>query len=96
MKPGFSEKQHLFDSPRNVRRFLRGLVTVCAAFLLLDVISFLLHQFAGFHLLRHEEGPFDWLPGYYGIYGFIACAVLVLAAKELRKFLMRDEDYYDR
>ncbi len=90
MKPG------LFDEPKNVRRVLRGLYTICAAFFLIDVIDFLLHKFVGFSALRHEEGPLDWLPGYYGIYGFVACAALVLIAKELRKVLMRDEDYYDR
>lgn len=90
MKPG------LFDEPKNVRRVLRGLYTICAAFFLIDVIDFLLHKFVGFSALRHEEGPLDWLPGYYGIYGFVACAALVLIAKKLRKVLMRDEDYYDR
>ena len=34
--------------------------------------------------------------GFYGIYGFIGCVFLVLAAKELRKLVMRGEDYYDR
>jgi hypothetical protein len=33
--------------------------------------------------------------GAYGIYGFVACVALVLTAKELRKLLKRDEDYYD-
>ena len=88
--------KHLFDEPRNVRRVLRGLYAICAALFLIDAVDFLLHKFAGFSALRHEEGPLDWLPGYYGIYGFVACALLVLAAKELRKILMRDEDYYDR
>jgi len=96
MKPGSSEKQHLFDDPRNVRRLLRGLFTVCAALVLLDVVDFLLHLFTGFHWLRHEKGPLDWLPAYYAVYGFVACALLVLIAKQLRKILMRDEDYYDR
>ena len=96
MNPGPTEKQHLFDDPRNVRRVLRGLFAVCAALVLLDVGSYLLHTFAGFESLRHAEGPLDWLPGYYAVYGFVACAALVLIAKELRKLLMRDEDYYDR
>ena len=88
--------KHLFDEPRNVRRVLRGLYAVCAVFFLIDVVDFLLHKFARTPALRHAEGPLDWLPGFYGIYGFVACAILVLAAKELRKILMRDEDYYDR
>ena len=31
----------------------------------------------------------------YGIFGFVACVALVLIAKQLRKVLMRREDYYD-
>jgi hypothetical protein len=34
--------------------------------------------------------------GFYAIYGFVACVLLVVIAKELRKLLMRDENYYDR
>ena len=90
------EKKHLFDSPRNVRRVLRSLYVICAGFVLLDVTDFLLHKFAGISALRHPEGPLDRIPGYYAAYGFIACAALVLIAKELRKVLMRGEDYYDR
>ena len=33
---------------------------------------------------------------FYGFYGFIGCVFLVLAAAQLRKVLMRDEDYYER
>ena len=44
------------------------------------------------------HGPFkiEHVFGFYGLLGFIACVVLVLAAKQLRKVLMRPEDYYDR
>jgi hypothetical protein len=30
------------------------------------------------------------------LYGFFACVALVLAAKLLRKLIMRPEDYYER
>ena len=33
---------------------------------------------------------------FYGWYGFISCFFLVIAARGLRKLVMRDEDYYDR
>ena len=36
----------------------------------------------------------EWF-NFYGFYGFIGCVFLVLMAKELRKLVMRDEDYYD-
>jgi hypothetical protein len=34
--------------------------------------------------------------GFYAVYGFAACVLLVLLAKQLRKLLKRPEDYYDR
>ena len=46
--------------------------------------------FAHRHVHYEAEG---WFAA-YGIYGFVACVGLVLAAKELRKLLKRDEDYY--
>lgn len=45
---------------------------------------------------RHVVHPWEALPGFYPLYGFIGCVVLVLVAKWLRKVLMRDEHYYDR
>ena len=34
--------------------------------------------------------------GFYAFFGFIACVALVLIAKQLRRVLLRREDYYDR
>ena len=39
--------------------------------------------------------PWEALFGFYGIYGFVACVILVLLAKEMRRILMRREDYYE-
>lgn len=78
------EKKHLFDKPQNVNRLLSGFYIVCAVLLLLD---FILH--------RHIAHSWENLPGFYAIYGFVACVLLVLIAREMRKLLMRKEDYYD-
>ena len=78
------ERQYLFDKPRNVTRLLRGFYAICLALFLLDL---LLH--------RHVTHSWENLPGFYAIFGFIACVVLVLVARELRKLVMRKEDYYD-
>lgn len=78
------EKQYLFDNPRNVSRLLTGFYVICGILLLLD---FVLH--------RHTVHSWENLPGFYALYGFVACVVLVLIAKEMRKVLMRKEDYYD-
>lgn len=78
------EKQYLFDNPRNVSRLLTGFYVICGILLLLD---FVLH--------RHTVHSWENLPGFYALYGFVACVLLVLIAKEMRKVLMRKEDYYD-
>jgi hypothetical protein len=90
-----NQRRHFFDEPANVRLVLRLLFTVCATVFCLDLVSLLL-RFAGRHELRHAETAWEGLPGFYAIFGFVACVALVLAAKQMRKLLMRDEDYYDR
>ena len=78
------ERQHIFDRPRNVRRLLYALYSVCV---LLFAIDFLYH--------RHTQHAWDGWPGFYAVYGFVGCVLLVLIAKLLRRFLMRPENYYD-
>jgi len=90
-----NERSHLFDRPRNVRRVLWALYAVCALVFVLDIANLVL-RWAGGHELRHAERSWEGLPGFYAIYGFVACVSLVLVAKQMRKILMRDEDYYDR
>ena len=79
-----SEKKHIFDDPRNVRRVLWTLLATCGFLLIADFI---------FH--RHVVHPWEALWGFYALFGFVACVVLVLVAKGMRKYLMRKEDYYD-
>lgn len=78
------EKRYWLDDPRNVRKIYHGLIAICALLLLSD---------AFYH--KHVELAAEAWFGFYGIFGFVACVGLVLAAKELRKILMRDEHYYD-
>ena len=80
-----SGKDHLFDNRRNIQRVLWVLVVICGLVFAADFI---------FH--RHIVHPWEELWGFYAIYGFVACVVLVLVAKQMRKLLMRGEDYYDR
>jgi hypothetical protein len=88
-------KTHFFDNPRNVKRVIRSLYAVCALVFSLDIISLVISAMGG-HELRHAETSWEGVPGFYAIYGFVACVILVLAATQLRKILMRKEDYYDR
>lgn len=79
------EPPRWLDDKRNVNKVVYSVYGVSAVLLLIDP-------------LIHKHGPFaieHWI-GFYGIYGFVGCVFLVLAAKELRKLVMRSEDYYDR
>ena len=50
---------------------------------------------ADFFYHKHTHYGFQGIYGFDAFYGFVSCVLLVLAAKQLRKLLMRDEDYYD-
>jgi hypothetical protein len=67
-----------------VRRFRYVLYTVSGLSLVAELL-----------VKRYVDHPWEALFGFYALYGFVACAILVLVAKELRKVLMRGEDYYD-
>jgi len=77
---------HDFTGPLSapVKRLLRVFFVISALLFLADfVVDRKVHQSA------------EKLPGFYAVYGFIGCVVLVLAAKELRRVVMRPESYYD-
>lgn len=76
-------KPDFFDDPRNVKRIVQALVACCVVLFFLDA---LIH--------RHIDHPWEALFGFYGVYGFVSCVILVVLAKELRKLIMRGEDYY--
>ena len=79
-----SPKSHVFDKAQNVKKVLYGLYICCAVLLVLDFI-----------IVRKVYHSWENLWGFYPIYGFVGCVVLVLVAKWMRVILMRDEHYYD-
>ena len=82
--PEKSKKLYLFDKPENVNRLLRGFYAICV---ILVVADFIFHRHIGF--------AWEEIPAFYAIYGFVACVVLVVIAKKMRKIIMRKENYYD-
>lgn len=76
--------QSLFDDPKNIKRLLHFLYGCCA---LLFVLDFVIH--------RHVVHSWENLWGFYPLYGFVGCVILVLVATWMRTFLMRSEDYYE-
>jgi hypothetical protein len=84
-KPPPDDKQYLFDKPKNVKRLF---AVFYSALTLLLVLEFFVH--------KHPHFPWESWFGFYAVYGFVACVLLVLAAKYiLRPLLKRREDYYD-
>jgi len=79
-----NEKKHIFDNPDNIKRVLYIFYACCV---LLFALDFVIH--------RHVYHSWENLWGFYPIFGFVACVILVLIAKWMRTFLMRAEDYYD-
>ncbi len=78
------EKQGWFDSNKNLVLFLRIFYASLVVLLGID-----------FFIEKHPDFAFDGAPDFFAAYGFISCVMLVLIAKVLRMFLMKDEDYYD-
>lgn len=84
------DKVYFFDRPEVIKWIIRSLYIVCTVLVVIDI-------FAVLHLgvERHIVHPLEKIPAYYPIYGFVGCVILVVIAKEMRKFLMRKESYYD-
>lgn len=77
------QKKYIFDDPKNVSLTLRLLYVACIVLLALDFV-----------LDRHGEHPLENIPGFYALYGFVVCVLLVVIAKWMRTVLMRSENYY--
>jgi hypothetical protein len=82
--PPPGERKHFFDSRRNADLFFRAFYVLCAVVFVAELF-----------IDRHTEHPWEGLFGFYGLWGFASFWFLVLVAKQMRKVLIRSEDYYD-
>ena len=96
-----NEPKSWLDEPKNVRKIIRGFYLLCGLVILADLVfSVGWHKHAAFKE-EFSLHSLETLPGFYGLYGFLACAALVFVSKLMRgwkgkKILMRDEDYWDK
>ena len=90
--PPPGEEPRWLDDPAHVKTMIRVFWASCALLLIPDVLEGL-----GVTHFKHPHEGFWWESwvGFFAFYGFAACVVLVLIAKQIRKVIMRDEDYYD-
>jgi hypothetical protein len=72
------------ERPGTVNAIYWALWVICAG---LGAADFLYH--------KHTECAVEEIPAVYGFYGFVCFFFIVLAGKQLRKLIMRDERYYD-
>ena len=77
------DKTYFLDKKENIKKIIYLFYALCA---LLFAADFVVH--------RHTYHSWEEIPGFYALFGFIACVLLVLTAKQLRKLVMRDEEYY--
>jgi hypothetical protein len=90
--PG-DEREYWLDQPKNVKLIIRIFFAVSAVLLGLNLVY---HRHGSFEHSSADFAPEHYF-GFYGIYGFVACVLLVIVSKYvLRKIVMRSEDYYDQ
>jgi len=79
-------KKGMFDDIGNTWKVIWGLILSCVVLLVGDM----------FVPKHHVHYPCEMHFGFYCVYGFVSCVVLVLIAKYiLRPMVMRDEAYYE-
>ncbi len=78
------ERPRFLDRPATQRRIRRVFYALCAVLVALEAV-----------VHRHAEHPWEASFAFHALYGFVACVLLVLAAKQMRRILMRREDYYE-
>ena len=83
--PDPNEKKRWLDDPKNIDKIWYALIGVSVLLFAMD-----------FAYKKHPYFGIEKLPNFYGLYGFIGCVFLVLAAAQLRKILMRVENFYEK
>jgi len=85
LDPNPGSRTYLFDNPRNIKILLGCFYASLAVLLIAEIF-----------LHKHPHFAWEAWPEFYAVYGFVACVVLVVAAKYiLRPLVKRREDYYD-
>lgn len=84
------EKKYWLEEPENITKIFYGVIGLCALVALPKILTLL-------DILLYKQGRFELADffvfyTFFGVAGYVA---MILLAKKLRNFLMRDEDYYD-
>lgn len=74
---------HWLDQPRNIKFLWRGFLVVLAIVVVAEVA-----------IALHPHFWIESLFGFHAVYGFVACAGMILFAKGLGLLLKRRDTYY--
>ena len=75
--------------PQNANKVFYGLLVLCAGVVIFDLLYHnLVHA-------KHGYFAFETMIGFHAFYGLVAFMFVVLTGKQLRNYLMRDENYYE-
>ena len=78
-------KKHIWDDDKNIKTLLKIFFSICVVLFAIDFV-----------VPKTTHMPWEEWPGFYAIYGLVACVILVLVSKYiLRPLAMRGEDYYE-
>jgi hypothetical protein len=75
---------HWLTRPRTIRRLWQAFIAVLALTVLAELA-----------IEAHPHFAIEHLFGFNALYGFLACAALILVAKGIGLFVKRPERYYD-
>lgn len=78
-----NSKNHWLDEPRNVKRLWRGFLALLAVVVAAELL-----------ITLHPHFAIDALPAFHAVYGFLACAVMIVVARLLGLLLKRPDAYY--
>lgn len=78
-------QEHWLDNPKNVQKLWHGFLLTLALTVIIGVLVDL-----------HPHFAIERWPGFYAIFGFLTCLVMIVVAKGLGLLLKRPDSYYDQ
>lgn len=73
----------------NLRAVIRISLALLALLVLLDAIPAIVDK-------EHAHTPVEHIPAFWAVFGFVGCAILIIASKWFGHLgIMQREDYYD-
>lgn len=81
--------EKIIENPEEMKKTKRLFLYFGIFLVVTDAALIFLH-------MTHPHFPWDWVPGFSSLYGFISTYLIIVISKWVgHTFLMKSEDYYD-